>query len=123
MQERVEDMMRQDVEDKIEAADERITHQIARRLEQEEKKRKAADDVVNNSEDVMQDSKDEKERNESMPMKKAKAQEPEDERGHETEDLGAGIRTTDVPAEEMSWSISRGSIRSGCSHGGGAAPG
>ena len=39
-------MMREDVEDKkkIEASDERITHQIARRLEQEDRKRKSKPD-------------------------------------------------------------------------------
>ena len=39
---RIEDMMRQDEKDwkKIEAADDRISHQIARRLEQEEKEKK-----------------------------------------------------------------------------------
>ena len=40
-------MMREDVEDKkkIEASDERITHQIARRLEQEDRKRTSATDA------------------------------------------------------------------------------
>ena len=42
---RIEDMMRQDGEDrkKIEAADERITRQVARRIEQEEKKKMSED--------------------------------------------------------------------------------
>ena len=44
---RIEDMMREDADDKkkLEASDERITHQIARRLEQEDRKRKPEPEV------------------------------------------------------------------------------
>ena len=54
---RIEDMMRQNDEDKkkIEAADDRISHQIARKLEQEEKKRKTAEEDADQRKDAMQD--------------------------------------------------------------------
>ena len=54
----------------IEAADERITHQIARRIEQEEKKRKSADSIDQHQEDVMQDDMVEKMRTGICPRRK-----------------------------------------------------
>ena len=52
---RIEDMMRQDGEDrkKIEAADERITRQVARRIEQEEKKKRSGDVTDQDQEEEM----------------------------------------------------------------------
>ena len=101
MQERIEDMRRQDVGDKrnIEAADEIITHQIARRPEQEEKKRKAGDEVAETTEDAMQDGKDEKEEKEDMPAKKVKLQDNELENELESKNMGPEMKMEDIQTE------------------------
>ena len=72
---RIENLMRQDEGDrkKIEAADDRISHHIARRLEQEEKKRKTAEEAVEKQEDAMQEGGKEEEEEDVMPVKKGKS--------------------------------------------------
>ena len=69
----------------IEAADDRISHQIARTLEQEEKKRKTAEECTDQAKDDMHDEEKEKEESDGMPTKRAKAQD--------------GERTMDISAE------------------------
>ena len=70
---RIESMMREDVDDKkkIEASDERITHQIARRLEQEDRKRKSAPDAeVPNDCDQVREGEEEADENTDAQKKR-----------------------------------------------------
>ena len=73
----MEDMRRQYGEDRktIEAADERITHQIARRIEQDERKKKSEDITDHDQEEAMHEDAVGKEEDGHMPTKRVIASE------------------------------------------------
>ena len=70
--------MREDAEDKktIDVADERSTHQTARKIEQDERKRKAEEDGEDKHEASMQDGVEEG-KEEDAPAKRTRTQDSE----------------------------------------------